>query len=71
MKEYKILKDGVFCKPYDKKGIKRRLREKVAAEYVKKGDLELLQKPKTPVKKDSEVKEQPKGNSQKKAPKKA
>lgn len=64
-KRYKVLKSDIFCKPYDKEGVKIRLEEKKAADYVKKGELEELPEKKPaaktpPVKKTATKKEPPK-----------
>lgn len=46
IKEYKVLAANKFPKPFDKVGIKIKLKEKKAADFVKKGHLEPLEKSK-------------------------
>lgn len=70
MKDYKTLEANVFCKPFDKKGCKVRLKEKTAADYVKKGSIELIETVKKPTKKVSEPKAPQKEVKAKKAPEK-
>ena len=46
MKTYKIIKSGIFPKPYDKEGLKIALNEKAAANFIKKGAIADMNPPK-------------------------